>query len=86
MQDLFHMVLWEHVICREHEKGRYTLDDTMTGESHLRIRQFWRGGSDPRRYHGIAPLDKWHYNVLVPQFWLQFSRILLWINKNSFNP
>ena len=25
-------------------------------------------GSDPRKHHGIAPLDKCHYNLLV--FWL----------------
>ena len=36
-------------------------------------------GSDPRKHHGIAPLDKCHYNLFVPLFWLQFSRILLWI-------
>ena len=42
-------------------------------------------GSDPRRRHGIAPLDKCHYNFLVPLFWLQFSRILLGIKKH-FNP
>ena len=38
------------------------------------------GGSEPRRHHGITPLDKYHCNFLVPQSWLKFSRILLWIN------
>ena len=33
--------------------------------------------SEPRGHHGIAPLDKCHYFLLVPAFWLQFSRILL---------
>ena len=38
-------------------------------------------GSDPRRYHRIVPLDKYHYNFSVPLFWLQFSRILRRIKK-----
>ena len=71
------MVLWEHVICGGQfwEKVGYTLDDTMRGERHMGLRQFWRG-----RDNGIASLDKCHCNFLVPLFWLQFFRILLWIN------
>ena len=38
-------------------------------------------GSDRRRHYGIAPLDKCHYNFLVPLLWLQFFRILFWIKK-----
>ena len=46
MQGVFHMVLWEHVICEEQfwEKVGYALDDTMWGESHIGVRQFWRRG------------------------------------------
>ena len=46
MHGVFHMVSWEHVICREQfwEKVGYNLDDTMKGESHMGVRQFWRGG------------------------------------------
>ena len=40
-------------------------------------------GFGPRRHHGIAPLDKCHYNFLVPLLWLKFSRILLWITEIS---
>ena len=45
MQGVFHMVLWGSVICEEQfwEKVGYTLDDTMRGESHMVVRQFWRG-------------------------------------------
>ena len=66
------MVLWEHVICGGEfwEKEGYTLDDIMRGESHMGVRQFRRGGPDPRRHHGIEPLDKCHHNVLVPLYWL----------------
>ena len=39
------MVLWEQVIYGGQfwEKVEYTLDDTMRGESHMVVRQFWRG-------------------------------------------
>ena len=66
------MVLRAHIICGGQfwEKEGYTLDDTMRGESHMGVRQFWRGGPAPRRHHGIEPLDKCHHNFLVPQYWL----------------
>ena len=38
------------------------------GESHMRVRQFWRnrgGLCDPRGHDGIAPLSKCHYNFLA---------------------
>ena len=72
------MVLPEHVICRGHfwEKGGYTLNDTMRGESHMGVRQFWRG-EKPRGHHGIASLDKCNNKFLMPLFWLQFSSIRL---------
>ena len=70
MQWVFHMVLWKHVIYGGQfwEKTGYTLDDTMMGESHIGVRKFWTGRSGPRRYHGIVPLDKCHYNFLVLMF------------------
>ena len=39
------MVLWEHVIWGGQfwEKRGYTLDATMREESHMGVRQFWRG-------------------------------------------
>ena len=38
------MVLCEQVICGGQfwKKVGYTLDDTMKGESHMAVRQFWR--------------------------------------------
>lgn len=47
------------------EKGEYTVEDTMTGESHEQLKQFWSadwGGSEPRGHHGLAPSDKCHCN------------------------
>ena len=75
------MVLWGHVICGGQfwEKVGHNLDNTIRGEKHMAVRQFWRGRSDPRKHRGIAPLDKCHYNFLVALFSLQYSRILLWI-------
>ena len=34
---LFHMVLWEHVMCAEQfwDNVGYTLDETMRGETHM---------------------------------------------------
>ena len=45
MQGVFHMVLWEHVMCggQFQEKVEYNLDDTMRAESHMGVIQFWRG-------------------------------------------
>ena len=45
MQGVFHMALWGSVICGEQfwEKVGYTLDDTMRGETHMVVRQFWMG-------------------------------------------
>ena len=39
------MVLWKHVTYGGQfwEKVGYALDDTMRGESHMGVRQFWRG-------------------------------------------
>ena len=44
MQGVFHMVLWEHLICGGQfwEKVGYILDGAMRGESHMWVRQFWR--------------------------------------------
>ena len=83
MQGVFHMVLWDHIICGGQfwEKVKYIFDETMRRESHMGLRQFSMGESDRERHHGIALLDKCHYNFLVPLFWLQFSRILLRIKK-----
>ena len=45
MLGVFRMVLWKHVTCGGQfwEKVGYALDDTMRGESHMGVKQFWRG-------------------------------------------
>ena len=52
------------------------MNGNMTGETHMGEYNFG-GGSEPRGHNGIAPLDMCHYIFLVPEFWFQFSRILL---------
>ena len=82
MQVVFHIVLWECVICGGQiwEKVRYTLDDTMTGESHMMVRQF-EGGIYPYKTPWNSTIRQVLIQFLVPLFWLQFSKILLWVKK-----
>ena len=66
MHGVFHMVLWEHVICGRrtvlgergihfgwHQKGRKSYGG----------KTIFEGVSDHRGHHGIVPLDRCHYNL-----------------------
>ena len=62
MQGVFHMVLWEHVICGGQflgENGVHFEWDHY-GEKSYRGKTILEGESYPGRHHGIAPFDKCH--------------------------
>ena len=67
------------------EKGEYTVENTMTGESHVQLKQFWSADWGDLKLEDA--MDQHHQTsvtaTLMPVFLLQFSRILLWIKKKK---
>ena len=91
MHGVFHMVLWEHVICG----GRTVLGERgihfgwhQKGRKSYGGKTIFEGVSDHRGHHGKVPLDRRHYNLQLAR-----ARVLAPIlqdfalaQKKYFNP